>query len=365
MSRPVYNSVLANIRHRVNAMPNGATLPTIRELTTELKASQGSVQAALKQLINEGLIKSYVGRGTFVERGSANAASSSPRTRAITILRGDYPSRRNEELTQLLCDCIVKAGHRAAVLTYTDHRHAEELLQSCPRMDGCIVRALQHQLPVSLLALLRERSDAMVVSGVSMNGVDVDSVFTNLLGCYEQALRHLYDLGHRHIALATGEPTISQANKIEIFETLHRCMRLPREPSPLILSSTHFSESATAGMRETLLHMIRECGGKLPFTALIVVSYASAVGAMEALKSAGIRVPEDISVVVEEVPDITGEYASELTMVGKPMTELAQSIFDRIEWRWQHPDAPCETLLHQGRLFARRSSMAPAPEKSA
>jgi DNA-binding LacI/PurR family transcriptional regulator len=79
---------------------------------------------------------------------------------------------------------------------------------------------------------------------------------------------------------------------------------------------------------------------KHPFTALFAYNDISAIGSMWAIKEAGLRVPEDISVVGFD--DISGAaYANPgLTTVRQPLIRMgqiaAQTVVDQIEGRGEY-----------------------------
>src|SRR5262249_55180867 len=50
-------------------LPRGARLPAERDLCKRLTVSRATVRRALRQLNEDGLIESWVGRGTFVTGG--------------------------------------------------------------------------------------------------------------------------------------------------------------------------------------------------------------------------------------------------------------------------------------------------------
>ena len=68
-----YQQAAARIRDRIAAGEIGPRLPSYMDLAHELDVSPMTVQRAIKVLVDEGLVVTYPGRGTFVtpesERG--------------------------------------------------------------------------------------------------------------------------------------------------------------------------------------------------------------------------------------------------------------------------------------------------------
>jgi len=68
MSTPLYRRIAAELRHAITSgeLPPGSQLPTEQELGDRYKVSRNTVRLALGLLVNEGIITSTPGRGTFV-----------------------------------------------------------------------------------------------------------------------------------------------------------------------------------------------------------------------------------------------------------------------------------------------------------
>ena len=78
------------------------------------------------------------------------------------------------------------------------------------------------------------------------------------------------------------------------------------------------------------------------FTALFAYNDTSAIGAIRAIREAGLRVPEDISVVgFDDIRDAAYHLPS-LTTVRQPLRKMgeiaAQTLVERIEGRKDYPD---------------------------
>ncbi|SDF68342.1 transcriptional regulator, GntR family [Sporolituus thermophilus DSM 23256] len=65
---PIYVQIKEAIQNaiRTGAYPQGAQLPTVRQLAVQLKINANTVSRAYTELEREGVISSQQGRGTFV-----------------------------------------------------------------------------------------------------------------------------------------------------------------------------------------------------------------------------------------------------------------------------------------------------------
>ncbi len=92
---------------------------------------------------------------------------------------------------------------------------------------------------------------------------------------------------------------------------------------------------------------------------LFAVSDIIAMGAMDALRDAGLRVPRDISVTgFDSIPDAARPpYA--ITSYEQPVAAMVARGLDLLAARIAHPAAPDEAVLLRGRLVVRRSARLP------
>ena len=278
---------------------------------------------------------------------------SGPTAKTITILRSDYPSRRGDDITRAIHHALKNEGHRPIVLTYCDYERAIEMLRDAPQADAYVLQPMLPYVPLDLLSFLRKRSKAVVVDGV-LDGTNIDSLASDARRGLEIAVERLMDLGHKKIALASGEPKIMWDQLAMHFESVVRWAKLPNDPDPIVASDTQPNESSTAGMRTRMEKLIKEHNG-VPYTGLVIAGYASAKGAAQAFAAAGIRVPEDVSLIVLDNPDLGDDFPIPLTMVGHTSGQIAQRIVEEIERRWEDPDSPHRTEHHVHDLVIRNS----------
>ncbi len=335
------------LRTQAAQMDTGSKLPSVRLLMRRFGVSQLTVQRAISSLETEGLVERQVGRGTFVVGGAG------PMARTITILRSDYPSRRGDEITRALHQVLKDEGHRPIVLTYCDYERAIEMLRDAPHADAYVLQPMLPHVPLDLLSFLRKRSQAVVVDG-GLDGANIDALDTDARQGLETAIERLMGLGHSRIALASGEPRIMWEQLEQHFRSLVRWAKLPNDPDPVIAANTQPNESSTVGMRESMERLIEKHNG-LPFTAMAIGSYASAKGAMQAFHTAGIRIPDDLSLIVLDNPDLGTDSPVPLTMVGHTSEQIARRLVEEIERRWEDPDTPHRCIRHIPDLVVRES----------
>jgi LacI family transcriptional regulator len=137
-----------------------------------------------------------------------------------------------------------------------------------------------------------------------------------------EAARHLAELGHRDIALIAGPQ-----NRVSAV-TFHRalvdaleCVKLPR---PRVVEGDNTLDGGANGIRELLR------GGELP-TAVICGNDLAAFGAIRALTEAGLRVPEDVSVIGADDVSYASYSSPALTTIRMPRDRLGKLAFEALE----------------------------------
>lgn len=147
------------------------------------------------------------------------------------------------------------------------------------------------------------------------------------------ALQHLTELGHQRIAVLHG----LRANN---DRTRARLRALENHATDVELD--YFEAGISIGEGSALVPRILQAGGH---TALLCFSDVLATGAIFGLQRAGLRVPEDISVVGME--DLAGSaYLNPaLTTIRLPVFEMGQAAADALAGWVERGDRPAASLL--------------------
>ncbi len=213
------------------------------------------------------------------------------------------------------------------------HRHDPKLLQTYAQMlltrgvEGFITTdtSLTQKLALPTVAVAGHRR----VEGLT-------NIILDHTRAAHLALEHLRDLGHQEIAFIKGQTMSSDSsvrwNAIcEVAEQLG--IRIRPE---LTIQLEGFDSTPGIGYTFTKQLLAR----KHSFTALFAYNDIAAIGAIWAFHEAGLRVPEDISVVgFDDIPGAA--YANPgLTTVRQPLVKMgqiaAQTVVDLIEGRGEY-----------------------------
>lgn len=297
---PKYLELAESFRNQIETgvLQPGDRLPSFTEFRALYGATPSTVERVLVTLQRDGLIERRPQKGIFVLDGR----------------------RRDEVLLSADKEAIGKATHNVIGYIWPDASAVGQLPYWAHLLDG-----FQE-------AVLQADAELLVLSNASMRGWEkVDGVISHLqqfqyvkqkvlaLGIpwvtvmdevrdgpsvgaddrsgIQQAMDHLFALGHRRIGYLIHEQGESPVEKERL--TAYRCALRAVGINPQkkwIHNLTNWSEFVIRGrisMEEWLVEGFETIG----ITALLVQNDRAAIGAIDALSRRGIRVPEDISVI--------------------------------------------------------------------
>lgn len=210
------------------------------------------------------------------------------------------------------------------------HRHDPKLLRSYSQL-------LAQRGVEGLITVDTSVDDEPTLPTVAVAGHQKVENVTNIVldhrRAAELALLHLKELGHEHIAFLRGQSKSSDsASRWDAIQEVAREYDIQIKPE-LVIQLEGMESTPELGYPYGKALIARG----VPFTALFAYNDISAIGAMRAFQEAGLRVPEDISVVGFDDVSIASFSIPPLTTVRQPLEKMgriaAQTLLDRIEER--------------------------------
>ena len=218
----------------------------------------------------------------------------------------------------------------------TSHR------RSTPKLLQDDLELLARRAVDGMILVATEMREAPLLPTVVISGHARVKGLSNVVIDHDRAallaLTHLKELGHRRIALFRGQPGSSdtQDRARAIFAAAASLgIEIPPELT-LQLSGEGEEEIFTpdAAYQEGYAFGKKLLGRRAAFTALFAFDDASAIGAIRAFLDAGLRVPEDVSVVGFDDIQNAAFYNPRLTTVRQPLREMgriaAQVLLERV-----------------------------------
>jgi LacI family transcriptional regulator len=226
------------------------------------------------------------------------------------------------------------------------------------QVDGFITGTARRRHP-----LLREIADTgtpLVQVNRRMDDEDVPSVVADDVAGVRMAVDHLADLGHTRIAHVAGSLEVSTGK--QRYDGFLQAMgeRGLEVDERLVSTALNYSEAEGARLTRALL----DAG--VGFTAILAGNDLMALGCIDALNEAGLRCPDDVSVVGFNDMDWSARFAPPLTTVRVPHYELGVQAADLVLERLASGAAgPAKHLVLPVEMVVRGSTTSPRERSDA
>ena len=249
-------------------------------------------------------------------------------------------------------DQLLKEGYFYFVAS---HRGRTDLIEQYPRMlidravEGIILvnTPITRTLPVPAVSISGHRK----VKGMMNVGVD------NEKGAF-LAMEHIVKLGHRDIAFFKGHPGSA--------DTTYRWNGVCRAASTLGVRirpelTVQLQEDASCPgpsvPEEGYESAQRLLAKGRRFTALVAFNDISAIGAVRAFRDAGLRVPEDVSVIGFDDIQAAAYLMPRLTTLRQPLRRMGEIAAGQLLARFSNGRRPAaEQISVDPELIAREST---------
>ena len=243
------------------------------------------------------------------------------------------------------------------------HDWKRELIEQYPRM--LVERAVDGFLLLNTPADQIEVPVPVVAISAHSEVPNVTNIVLDHHKAVESALLHLHSLGHRRIAFMRGPKAIPDSEyRWQSIQQVAGEIGIAIDPSLVIRI-----DSAGWSMKTGQHPMAPEIGYKPmqgllekthDFTAIFCFNDIAAIGAIRALKDAGLRVPEDVSVVGFDDIQSAAYSTPSLTTVRQPLFEMGQRGAQILLERIANREAPHPAEFVMAPELIMRESTGPA-----
>jgi DNA-binding LacI/PurR family transcriptional regulator len=330
---PKYWKIAEELRARMRSgeLAPGARLPSVVEMRARYGISLTTVDRAYSMLAKEGLIVCIQGNGTFV---------ADPQQRLKTGVIGVHLHLGAEQhpFYTHLWRGIREVADRAQRELLVLHHQAPK---SWEKMDGILLTQdrspeVQWQVPLLMprVSLLNPIPDTPSITVDDYDGM-------------AQIVEHLLELGHRRIALLSlarpDHPYLPLQHRYAGYADTLASADVTLAASwvrPLRREGDKLFSFPALGY-EKMRAWLQNGWAQIGCTAIIAHNDDVALGILKALREAGLRVPEDVSVVGFDGTEIAEYSNPTLTTVEVPLERVGALGMELLLTRL---DAPSETI---------------------
>jgi DNA-binding LacI/PurR family transcriptional regulator len=345
------NELASKLRKDINAefYSLGEKMPPERELAKQFGLSRGTVRKAINILEAERLVVCQHGRGTFVSNPVCARSKSSQNTLvAMMTYEKDYYFQK------ILQPSLVHSSRQGYVMTVgmnSNFKLESQLIDSflSNGIKGVIMAPRVEYGASNYLRLIKE-GVAVVLLDSWLPGYDEDFVSVNNHVGTSQAVKHLYELGHRKIAYAGHDgPNDSPARQERLRGYLDTCrdfgLSVPDEW--IIEAGNEISVAKITGILNK----------KNAPTAFVAYNDTWAISAIQAAHACGLEVPTDLSVVGFDDSEDALRYNIPITSINPQHNEIGITVVNMLIEKLENPQKrPTKAIYITPKLVQRQST---------
>ncbi len=347
----VYERLLRGIQE--GRFRKGAYLPSEKELGERFGVDRQTIRRALGILVEEGAVQKRPGLGTIVADWGGSRVNT-PRGRLLSLV---FPKsataieRITEPFQSRLFSAIeAQAAARDVGLVYQTIGPGEDvatLLESTNIAGVAFVSSLDESI---LSCAADMRVPVIMVNGYSRHFASVLPDAEH--GAY-QAVRHLIETGHRRIGHIAGpHGYVTSELRLQGYRRALQDSDIPPGDQACAQGDWTFD-----GGYRAMEQLLRDAA-KLP-TAVFACNDLTAIGAISAITSAGMSVPEDISVMGFDNVDQCRQSRPRVSTVDVDVDLMARAACHLLLCGSEHDALRGVQILVPTRLELRQSTAPP------
>lgn len=323
----------------------GVSVATASRVARGLDGVRPETRARVERALRELL---YVPPGRPVQSGAIGLLLpelSNPIFHALAQAMEAQATRAG--LATILCNV------RASTVREAEYVHM--LLER--RVDGMIFiscEAADLEADHSHYGRLLEEGACLVFVNGAVDALDVPRVGVDERTAGQMAAQHLIDLGHRRIGFVAGPKRFLPTREKMAGRALALADAGLDTDDRLIAHAAFSVAGGRRAMRELLAL------GDVRPTGVMCSSDLMAIGALQEARAAGLRVPDDLSIVGFDGIDAAGWTDPPLTTIEQPIEEIAETAVAMLGNLIDNPAAARPNITFRPRLRV-GSSTAPPP----
>lgn len=264
----------------------------------------------------------------------------------ILICVPDFTNPFNAPVIDGVQRSAYQYGYNVILLQTKEYTNFEEVLQNTS-IAGVII--LTTNTNSSLIDNISFRCPVVLCSEINEN-YDVSSVIINDFAAAKKATEYLISCGRKKIAMINSPLLFKYAQYRE--EGFRQAM----QNSGLAINECWIIHLSTISYNLTMsnaMHLFNQTDRP---DAVFAVSDVYAVGAIQAAKNLGLRVPEDIAVVGFDNIEISMISDPTITTISQPSFEIGFQASELLIEKINNPNAPSKHIILDTELIVRDST---------
>lgn len=246
------------------------------------------------------------------------------RSKMIGLLVSDIANPFFPEIIKSIEAAVFESGYHLILLnTNYESGRAVEYVQRLIQMKVAGIILMIAEFDQALIDEAKRKKTSFVFHDLGVVGERMSNIILDYAIGIDEAVRHLVSLGHTRIAHIAGSHEIYSADvrRKAFLDAMKRY--LPKEPQPKIYEGDFRFEGGRRAASQVLAAKV------LP-TAVVVANDLMALGAMQEFKAAGLRVPQDMSIVGFDDISFASLAEPALTTVCSPRVEIGRRAFEAL-----------------------------------
>jgi len=349
--RPLYASVKEAMMEAIEAgvFVPGEQMPSTKELSEQLDVSLVTAHRALQELVVAGVLERSQGRGTFVHHRYLQ------RKTVMAGCRVGLVFHRDASLADFYQGQLLEGVHRAADRLGMDLillRFGEDVKNEC---NGyLVINPFPEEVETFATQLKRQ---PILVLGAQSGDENLPSFDVDNQRMAKMAMEYLSGLGHTRVGFVGAAPKLSSTRERWAgFQDAAKVLGMEvRDDAKLRGAGWKLADDERGQLANLLKSKDRP-------TAIFAAGYTFALDVYAAAASAGLRIPQDLSVVAVDDPPSAEHLAPPLTTLRQPLLQLGEDAAGALYERMCEPSGARGTLVSRTvgpELVLRKSAAAP------
>lgn len=281
---------------------------------------------------------------------------ASGRSKMIGLLVSDIANPFFPELVKSFETAAFERGYNIILLnTNYDAKRAAGYVRRLIELKVAGVALMTSELDPALIDELARKRVNVVFHNLGTVGEHMSNMVVDYKVGIEEAVYHLVSLGHRDIVHVSGPNFFRSAiiRREAFIESMAR--HLPGAPAAVYEGDFKF-EGGRRAASEILV------SGTLP-TAIVIANDMMAFGVMQELRSAGLVIPRDVSIIGFDDISFASQTDPPLTTVHSPRLEIGRRAVDALMMTIERPGQQGLEVRIPTYLIT-RGSTAPPPKRA-